>query len=235
MHLFPTRQWLADYDRLLSENAALSDLVSGLGSPGDVLFVVQNLPLEETTVSDLPEVVCGDLPPTVREGLADLTLAEAPDVIGPTARENIPPLAADLLEQLETNVHDGDIYVRISIDDGESPDVTLLETPEIRDSDTIISGSCSTWQQITAGRPALTALMTGELKIKGNGLDLVQYGAVFQLLGDIAADVETEHVFADPHTSFADAVFDEVVRQPIAVQRTVQRSVTATVDLFTPF
>lgn len=235
MHLFPTRQWLAEYDRLLSENSALSDLVTGLGSPGDVLFVVQNLPLEETTVSDLPEVVCGDLPPNVRRNLADLTLANAPDVIGPYARQHIPTLARDLLEQLETNVYDGDIYVRVSIDDGESPDVTLLESPDVRDSDTVISGSCSTWQELTEGRPALTALMTGELTIKGTNLDLVQYGAVFQLLGDIAADVETGHIFADPHTSFADAVFDEAVRQPIAVQRTIQRSVTTTVDLFTPF
>jgi len=227
---------MVEYERELGEDSMLPGLVTTTGSPGEVLLVIEDLPLETTTISDLPPVVFEELPEHLREGLGDLVLADAPDVIKPRVRELLPELPRNLLGQLEQNVIDGSIYVQVRIDDGEEPRLRLLQEPEKHpDSSPVIRGTCDTWGQIIEGRPALSAILGGDLRVEGDLQSLLQYSSILQLLGDVAADVETTHIFASPDTTFPEFVLDSMVRQPRTVQKMVQRQATATLSLFSPF
>lgn len=78
----------------------------GRGFDGDVLYVVEDLPLAETTPGDLPPGVLAALPEHVRERVADVPLAEAPETFAPI-RDGLSASVAEKLDQLETHVHDG--------------------------------------------------------------------------------------------------------------------------------
>ncbi|MFB6143500.1 MAG: hypothetical protein ABEJ30_09190 [Halorientalis sp.] len=221
---------------MLEESDVLSDLVTGVGSPGDVTLVVRDLPLAETTIGDLPERTLTGLSDCAREGIADVPLSEAPALIDPKVRPALPDTLERLINQLDDEVHDGDIFVHFRIDEaGNVAEMALLESLEGRDDSTVIEAPCETWQRIVDGRPAFAALAAGNLSIETGTLDLVRFGAIFQLFGTIAANVETTHLFASPPDTVADRVVDAGVRQPATLQRSVQRQASVTIDALTLF
>lgn len=228
--LFPTSQWLEEYGRVLNESRALDDIGAdwGVGFNGDVLFVIEDVPLAETTLGDMPEVVLTDLPDDVRDDIADITLDEAPSIIDGEVRESIPDIASDLLCQIEDHIHDRTIYAYVSLEAGDCPEVDLLDSEDERDVGTTMRAPCPVWQQIIDGRPATSAVLTGDLKIAPDGRLDLQYPTLLQLLGDHAADVETTHLFPEADASFSDRVIDETVRQPLAVQQLAYRQASWT-------
>lgn len=237
MSLFPTKQWLDEYKALLNESSAFDDVAAGwgVGFNGDILLAITDLPLEETTVRDLPDSVLADVPEKICDGLTGLTCAEAPAEIDESVREELPPVVQDLLTQLEENVVGGTVYAYVGLDEGTCTEVEILSNPNEREVGSVIKGTCSTWQQIIEGRPATSAVLSGDIEISGNGLLRPQYTALLQLLGDIAADVETTHIFDEPSTSFGDFVLDEAVRQPIAVQRFAYQQAAWATRMFSLF
>lgn len=54
---FPSREWLERYRENLNENETYDEASEGWGVDfeGDFVFVIQSLPVEETTVGDLPD------------------------------------------------------------------------------------------------------------------------------------------------------------------------------------
>ncbi|WP_255198723.1 sterol carrier protein [Halorarius litoreus] len=228
MRYFPTEQWLEEYGRLLEESGTLDGVATGwgVGFDGDVLFVIEDLPLAETTLGDLPEPVLADLPEGIQASIEDVTLAEAPTYFDEGVRESLPGPAAMLLDQLEASVVDGDVYAYIGLVEGHCTGVELLESPDEREVGFVIRGDYTVWRQIIDGRPAASALLSNDLTIEGSWFRLGQYAAVPQLLGDIAAEVETVHLFQGAETSTSDALLDEAVRTPVAVQRLAQRQAT---------
>lgn len=227
MRLFPTEEWLEEYGRLLDDSDTLDSVAAGWGVNfnGDVLLVIEDLPLE-TTLGELPDEILEDVPEVLRNELLDLELAEAPSVIGEEWRAGLPESTRNLLGQLENNVRDGAIHAYIGLDEGTCTDVDVLDADETRDVGFVVRGDYGTWRKIVDGRPAASAILSGDLAVEGNAARLVQYFAVLQLLGDIAADVETKHVFQPPSASPADFVLDNAVRQPIVLQRFVHQQAT---------
>lgn len=67
---FPSREWLESYRENLNEDETYAEASEGWGVDfdGDFLFVVQNLPVDETTVGELPD----DLVDPLVERLASL-------------------------------------------------------------------------------------------------------------------------------------------------------------------
>lgn len=237
MSLFPTKQWLAEYKALLNESSALDDVAAGwgVGFNGDLLFVITDIPAEETTVRDLPDSVLEDVPENVRDGLKDLTLTEAQEELDETIREDLPRVVRGLVRQFEECIVDGAIYAYIGLEEGTCTDVEILDDPGDREVESVVRGSCATWQQIIDGRPATSAVLSGDLEIHGSGLLQPQHTAILQLLGDIAADVETTHLFEPPRKSLGDFVIDEAVRQPLTVQRFAYQQASWATRLFSPF
>lgn len=230
MTLFPTSQWLDEYQTVLNESRALEDIGAdwGVGFNGDVLMKITEVPLAETRLGDLPEVVMTDLPADVRADLQDITLDEAPSIIDGEVRESTPEIASDLLRQIEDHIHDNTIYAYVSLEAGNCPEVDLLDDPNEREVGTIMRAPCQVWQQIIDGRPATSAVLTGDLKISPDGRLDLQYPTLLQLLGDLAADVETTFLFAESEASLPDRVVDETVRQPLAVQQFAYRQASWT-------
>jgi putative sterol carrier protein len=237
MRYYPTEEWLSAYGRRLDESRALDAVAPGWGVNfnGDVLFVIEDLPLADTTLADLPDPVLSDIPAPVREGIADVSLAEATDYFDDTVRASLPDVAARLLTQLEENIVDDTLYAYLELERGNCTGTHVLEGPDARDPGFVISGDYQTWRQLVDGRPAVSAMLSGDLSVEGNVLRQVQYGAVLQLLGDIAAQMETVHLFEGSRPSADRALLDGAVRGPIQVQRLAQRQatwVTQTLNLF---
>lgn len=237
MSLYPTEQWLEAYGRALDESRALDDLGSGwgVGFNGDVLLAIDDLPLEETTLGDLPERVLADLPENVRAGVSDVSLAEAPERFGETLRPSLPANVQDLLHQIETRVHDGTIYAYIGLEEGRCTGTEVLEDPTARDVGYVVKGPYQTWRRIVDGRPVTSAWLNGDLAIEGNKVRLLRHGSVLQVVGDVAADVETTHLFPGEAASPGELVLDEAVRQPIAVGLLAERQASLVTKTLSPF
>jgi hypothetical protein len=237
MTLYPTEQWLEAYGRRLDESAAFDDLGAdwGNGFNGDVLLVIDDLPLAETTLGELPAQVLDGIPEDVQDGIADVTLAEAPDRFGETLRPSLPAQVQDLLYQIESHVVDGTIYAFVGLHEGACTGVELLEDPGAREVGFVIKGDCATWQRIVNGRPAAAAVLRGDLAIEGSAFRRLQNATVLQLLGDVAAEVETTHLFPEPRDLPGEAMLDEAVRQPVLVQRFAQRQAALVSKTFLPF
>lgn len=234
MPFFPTEQWLTEYGRLLDESDALDDLAVGMGErfDGDVLFVIEDLPLAETTLDDLPDHVLDGIPEAIRAEIADVTLADAPDTFDETIRPTLSDVARDLLEQIETNVVDGNVYATVSLSGGDCNGVAILDGPDERDADFVFRGPYETWRSIVDGRPPAAALIRGDLQVEGSLVQQLQYAAMFQLLGEITADVETVHLFAGTTPSTGDRVFEQAVTHPAFVQKTAHRHIVRSLNRF---
>jgi hypothetical protein len=237
MSLYPTEQWLEAYGRALDESRALDDIASGwgVGFNGDVLLVIDDVPLAETTLGDLPEEVLADLPADIRDGISDVTLAEAPERFGETLRPSLPANVQDLLYQIESKVHDGTIYAYVGLEGGDCTGTEVLADPESRDVGYVVKGPYQTWRRIVDGRPVASAWLNGDLAIEGNKVRLVRYGSVLQLVGDVAADVETTHLFPGDAASPGELVLDEAVRQPVIFGRLAERQASLATKTLSPF
>lgn len=230
MYFYPSEAWLDEYTRLLDESAALDDLSSGVGVvfAGGVHLAIEDLPLQETSLGDLPDGALEGLPEQVQEHLGDVPIADLPSLVDEHARQGLPEHARNLLTQIERNVVDDALHVLIDIDGGDCADAEVLENPADHDPEVTIRGSYGTWREIVDGRPSASALLTGDLRIEGSHVEWLQYATMFQLLGDVASEVETTHLFEGGSTSPADVLLDEAVRTPAAVHRFAHRQAVRT-------
>ena len=231
MVLYPTEEWLDEYRRLITESSELDDF----GFDEDILLVVTDLHLSDVTLGDLNDAILSELPENVQEGLSDVSLQEATELMDETVRAALPDQLRHLLDQTERDVFDETIYVYVQLEDGDCTETALVSSPDERDVHSIFRASAHTWQEIIAGRPATAAVLSGDLEIIGNELLKLQYAAELQLLCDIASDVDTEFLFEHEDRSFVDFVLDESIRQPITVQKFVTRQAARTMRTFTPF
>jgi hypothetical protein len=237
MPLFPTKRWLDEYGKLLDESDELKDIMSGGMGPNldnDVMLVITDLPIEQTTLADLPQETVEEIPADLREGSMDMTLAEVLAEVDVSIRSSLPITLRALIDQYEECVVNGEIYVLIEIRDGDV-DLSVIDDPGSYEVDSVFRGPCSTWQQVVDGRPALSAVLTGDMIIESAGLHQFQYATVLQVFGEIATDVETEHIYREPDSSLADFFFDETIRQPVTVQRFLHRQAALTMKTLVPF
>lgn len=226
MALFPSERWLDEYERLLSESAELATATSSLGSAfeTEIMLVITDFPLETTTL--------GDLPANLRAESEDVTLAEFIAETDNTIRSSLPQEVCRRLDQFEETVFDGKAFVRLAIEE-DDVEVTLMDEPGTYDVDSVFRASCSTWQQFVDGRPPLALFLAEDMSIRTAGFDQFRYAPVFQVLGEVAAEVETEHVYQSPSTTLPDLWFDQVVRH--APHEFFHRQSTLLYDAFTPF
>jgi hypothetical protein len=200
MVLFPTEQWLAEYGRRLTGSEALDAVAAGWGMSfnGDLLVVIEDLPLEETTVGDLPPAVLEGVPGVLTNyvpPLSDLALAEMPAVASPRVRWLLPEQTQDLFRQLEESVVDDTIYAFIELEDGGCTGVETLGDPTERAAGVVLRGSYETWHGVITSGRFVSAVLHGGLEIKGDRRRLVQYLSTVALLGEIAADIPTTPLF----------------------------------------
>jgi putative sterol carrier protein len=198
MTLYPTEQWLEEYKHHLNESEALDDAGAGWGVDfnGGMYFVVTDLPLSETTLGDLPDEAMEGLPKQLQEQLADITLDTATDLIDDDLREQIPEQSRDLLRQVDEDIHDDTIYAFLGLKDGGCEEVEVVASPDDRDVGFRLRGNHETWGGLVGGEvEPIPAVMSGDLAIEGDMQKILQYSDATTQLGEIAADMETTHLF----------------------------------------
>ena len=198
MTLYPTEQWLAEYQRHLNESEALDSAGAGWGVDfdGDVYFVITDVPVEGTTLGDLPEEAMEGIPEQLRGQLEDVPLGRAGELIDDDVREHLPERSRDLLRQVEEDIHDGTIHAFLALHDGGCEEVAVVEDPADRDVGFVLRGDHETWSGIVDGEvDPIAAVMGGDLEVEGDMQTILQYSDATVLLGEIAADVETTHLF----------------------------------------
>lgn len=198
MTLYPTEQWLSEYQRHLNESEALDSAGAGWGVDfdGDVYFVITDVPLAETTLGDLPEEALEGIPEQLRGQLEDVPLDRASELIGADVREHMPERSRDLLRQVEEDIHDGTIHAFLALYDGGCDEVEVVDGPEERDVGFVLRGNHETWSGIVDGEvDPIAAVMGGDLEVEGDMQTILKYSDATVLLGEIAADVETTHLF----------------------------------------
>lgn len=237
MSYFPAEGWLDEYGRVLDESSTLDDLAYGWndGFDGDIHFVIEDLPLAETKIRDLPPEIIAKIPEPLLDSVEDVSLADAPAMFDEPVRRNLPEVICSLLEQIEDNVIDGAIHAFVGLEGGDCNEVEVLDDAPDCDTGFVIRGDYESWRDIVDGRPPASALLSGDLELDGNSVYQIRYSAMFQLLGELAADVETTYLFGDVRRSRQSStnwVLDQAVRQPAVVQRTAERQLTRTLNLF---
>lgn len=232
MVLYPSEEWLVEYRRALNDSQELQDF----GFSENILLIMTDMGLEEITIGDLGEGALGDVPRSVCEDLADVTLGEAVSLIDGRVRSSLPDGLERLLDQTEHAVVDDTIYIYMELDDGHCQELSLVRDPSDLDPGSIFRAPASTWQGIVAGRPAIAAAMRGDLEVIGNEFMRLKYLAELQLISDIAtSDVDTEFLFAHEPRSLCAFVFDESLRPSIELQKLLTRQTALTVRTFMPF
>lgn len=196
MALYPTEQWLEEYERRLDESEALDEAGAGWGVTfdGSILVVITDVPVEETTVGDLPEEALAGVPEFVRDLLADVSLNRVQRLTR-RIRWLLPEQQRDLLRQLEQHIVEDTIHAFIGLEDGSCTEVDILTSPAEREVGFVLRGSYETWRQLIDGELPLFAMIRGDLEVGGSRMRLLQYFTATQLLGEIAANVETTHLF----------------------------------------
>lgn len=198
MVLYPTEQWLTEYKRRMNANERLDAAGAGWGIDfdGTFRFEITDVPIEQKTIGDLPEAALEEIPDHLREQLSDIPLNEAPSLIDESVRRHLPDRSRDLLEQLDAHIVDGSVYALVGLYDGGCEEVDILSGPDERDVGFVLRGTYPTWQRIVDGELApIPAVMSGDLEIDGDMQQVLAYSDATQLLGEIASDIETTHIF----------------------------------------
>jgi putative sterol carrier protein len=112
---FPTTAWLQRYQVALDEDEELSDVAEGwgVGWNGDFVFEITDLPLEETTVGDLPEELWSAL---------EEAITQLPDDTLETIIEDAPEEVQDNIDE-----RDGSLQERAV---AELKETSVAEAPE---------------------------------------------------------------------------------------------------------
>lgn len=124
------------------------------------------------------------------------------------------------------------MYARVGLEDGTCTGVEVLEDPDDADTGFVLRGDYAVWQSIVDGRPSAAAVLTRELAFEGGTLRRMQYAPMFGLLGELAAEVETEHLFEGADGGSPTPVLDTAMAGRAQVQRRTRHGLRRTLDLF---
>lgn len=220
MVLYPTEEWLVEYRHRINEHDGLDGLATTV--TGNFLFVITDIPLDETTLRDLPAAAFDGLPRNVRRPLSlfaldglvrpfvrpffstahcfgsPLSLSGAATLFRSEWRGFLPERTADLLRQIDEHVVDDSIYAFISLENGNCTEVGILDGPDERAVDVVLRGPNGTWGEIIDGdRSVFSAIDSGDFEVGGDaGTErLAQYASAMELLGEAAVNVETVRLF----------------------------------------
>lgn len=225
MVLYPTEEWLDEYKHQLNANDAFAAASSGwgVGFNGDLLYAITDLPIETTTVGDLPREAFEGLPRYARvplslvelDGVATATvgplylpfwlthtsflpISTVATLVNGGMRWTLPEQTENLLRQLEEHVVNNTIYAFIGIEDGKCTEVDILDGPDERDVGFVVHGPNRTWGQVVDGDlDILSALASSKLVLdsRENVRLVTEYPDAIPLLGEAAVDVETTRLF----------------------------------------
>lgn len=229
---WPTEPWLEVYRDALDASSTFSTQAEGWGDGwnGAFVFHIQNLPVAEHTLGDLPEELVALIERTVEDLLADhikvlaaapepvldeidarsgtvrervtetvlqTPIADAPDLLWPELRAEVPAVLSDLLAQVEENVVDGDtVYAYLDIHDGGCREVSILESLDEREHGFVLRGRYEEWKDLIRGEAdVIDQIMGGRMDVDGDMQRILQYSGAAVTMTEVAAETESRFLF----------------------------------------
>lgn len=139
----------------------------------------------------------GDLESRVVDEILETELLATPDRLWPELREELPGVAVELLDQLETHLGtDRAVYAWLDLHDGGCRGTAVLDAPSERDHGFVITGDYGQWRGLVAGEnDVVNLIMSGEMEVAGDMQKLMQNAAAATDMVDVAAGVDTRFLF----------------------------------------
>lgn len=229
---WPTEPWLEQYRDALEASEALSEQAEdwGVDWEGAFVFHIQNVPVAEKTLGDLPPELVEAIEETIDELLAnhltvlasapeevledvdsrsgsvrdrilatvlETPVGEAPDLIWPELRDELPALLDGLLTQVEENVVEGDtVYAYVDIYDGGCREVAVLDGVDDRDHGFVLRGRYEEWKNLVSGdADIIDQIMGGRMDVDGDMQTILQYSDAAVTMTEVAAGTESRFLF----------------------------------------
>jgi putative sterol carrier protein len=84
-------------------------------------------------------------------------------------------------------------YLFLALLHGKSPDAALLESPDERESEFVISAPFGNWRKVIEGElEPIQGMMTRKLKLKGNMMKIMRYPAAAKEIVSCCALIPTD-------------------------------------------
>lgn len=229
---WPTEPWLEQYREALNASSTFAEQADewGEGWEGAFIFHIQNVPVANHTLADLPEELVELIEQTVEDLLADhltvlaaapeelledidsrsgtvrervieavldIRVADAPDILWPELREELPAVLDGLLTQVEDNVVEGDtVYAYLDIQAGRCREVEVLDSEEDRDHGFVLRGRYDTWRDLISGDgDIIDQIMGGEMDVDGDMQTLLKYSDAAVTMTEVAAETDSRFLF----------------------------------------
>lgn len=229
---WPTEPWLEQYREALNASSRFAEEAAewGDGWEGAFVFHIQNVPVADNTLADLPDELVGLIEETVETLVADhlkilaaapeelldeidgrsgtvrervtetvleTPIADAPDLLWPELREEVPAVLDGLLTQVEENVVEGDtVYAYLDIQAGQTRDVAVLDSIDDREHGFVLRGRYDTWRDLIGGNAdIIDQIMGGEMDVDGDMQKLLQYSDAAVTMTEVAAETRSRFLF----------------------------------------
>lgn len=127
----------------------------------------------------------------------NITIADAPDLIWPELRGELPEVLDGLLTQVEVNVVEGNtVYAYLDIYDGGCREVAVLDSLDEQDHGFVIRGQYDDWKDLVQGNAdIIDQIMGGRMHVDGEMEKILQYANAAVTMTEIAAETKPRFLF----------------------------------------
>ncbi|MFC4438611.1 MULTISPECIES: FAD-dependent monooxygenase family protein [Natrialbaceae] len=143
----------------------------------------------------LESVEGDDGPERFRRALADVALADVPNVVWPELEELIRGDLDSLLEQLETYVDGATVHAYLELEDGTCRRADLVEDPAACDPGFELEAPYETWTDLVEGADVIESVMSNEMGLEGSVTRVLHYGDAAAAMGDVAGETDARYLF----------------------------------------
>ncbi len=197
MVLFPSLDWLKEYEKALDEDEELDEVGEGWGVDfnGDFIFEISDLPLDEVSPKDLPDELTEDISDNLLEQMGDMSLAEVMENLSDEMLEGLPKKMRELTKLMKEYgiVESRTIYSFIGLENGKCTGTDIVQSLDAKDHGFVLSGSYENWKKLVKGElDAIQGVMRGDLELDGEMQQVMKYTNATKRMADIANNVETE-------------------------------------------
>ncbi len=127
--------------------------------------------------------------------LFDTEIANAPAVVSPELRVELPDDLENLLDQLDKYAQNDTVYAYLDLEDGRCNEATVLEDPESSTAGFVLSAQYQQWIELIDGADVIEAVMSRDMSLDGDITNIIIYPEAAQEMGDTAGRLETTFLF----------------------------------------
>lgn len=200
MVLFPTLDWMKEYQKALNEDEDLDEVGEGWGVDwnGDFIFEITDLPIDQVTPKDLPSELTEGVSDDLLDQMGDMSLDEVIENLSDEMMEALPEQMGELIELMKEYdiAKTGKIYAFVGLENGGCTGTDIVGGLEEKDHGFVLTGSYDNWKKLVKGElDAVQGVMRGDLELDGEMQKVMKFTKATQRMTTIASEIETEFIF----------------------------------------